>query len=305
MAIPLQQSTVSRSNADIERVPAWVSVLSYSRRNPHLLVGLVILLTMTLFGLVGPFFLDLSQADPLSAMDTSAAPSLAYPFGTDDVGRNLIAVMMAAVPRALGLGLLAGTIGLGIGIILGFISGYIGGWIDNIISSIVDILLTVPGLVLLISIAATLRTSLSVVQMALIVASLAWMFPTRTIRSQVLSMRERGYVQMAKLNGMNTLEIIFSELLPNLLPYLGAALVGSVTGAIFASLGLELLGLGPQSEPTIGMTIYWAITNNAMVRGMWWWWGGPVLFIVLLFVSLFLVSAGLDEIANPRARRSM
>jgi peptide/nickel transport system permease protein len=155
----------------------------------------------------------------------------------------------------------------------------------------------------LISIASIIREALSVEIMALVVASLAWMWPTRTIRSQVLTMREQSYVQMAKLNGVGTLEIIWRELLPNLLPYLAVSFVGSVSAAILASVGLEAIGLGPQNEPTVGMTIYWSIQFNSLLRGMWWWWGFPIFFIVFLFVSLFLISAGLDQVANPRLRR--
>jgi peptide/nickel transport system permease protein len=140
--------------------------------------------------------------------------------------------------------------------------------------------------------------------MALIVASLAWMWPTRTIRSQVLSLRERGYVQLAKISGMSTPEIIFFELMPNLLPYLAGSFVGAVGSAVLASIGLEALGLGPQNEPTMGMTIYWAISFNALIRGLWWWWLTPIVLLVLLFVGLMFISIGLDEVANPRRRRS-
>jgi len=88
-----------------------------------------------------------------------------------------------------------------------------------------------------------------------------------------------------------------------MLPYLAAAFVGAVSSAVLASIGLEVLGLGPQNDPTLGMTIYWANNFNAILRGMWWWWGPPILVVVLLFVGLFLTSAGLDEIANPRKRK--
>ena len=138
--------------------------------------------------------------------------------------------------------------------------------------------------------------------MALVVASLAWMWPTRTIRAQVLSLRERAYVQMAKLNGMSSLEIIWKELFPNLLPYLAANFAGAVSGAVLATIGLEALGLGPQNEPTVGMTIYWAISFSALIRGMWWWWAIPIAFLVMLFVGLVLIAAGLDELANPKQR---
>lgn len=277
------------------------SVLSYTGRNTNLAVGLAIMLFIILFGLLGPLFVDVNAARPISA-PPMRPPSMEHPFGTDDSGRDLFTVMVLAVPRALQLGLMAGIIGVGIGVILGFLAGYLGGVVDTIIRGAVDILLTIPGLVILVTISATLRESISVEIMAVIIALLAWMGPTRAIRSQVLSMRERAYIRMAKLNGLSTPEIIVKELIPNLLPYLGAIFVGAVAGGLLAAVGLEALGLGPQNDPTIGMTIYWATTFNALIRGMWWWWLPPIVFIMLLFISLFLISSGLDEIANPRLR---
>ncbi|MCX6050535.1 MAG: ABC transporter permease [Chloroflexi bacterium] len=276
----------------------------YGRRNPKLLGGLLLILVIVLIGLVGRFFVNLDDARPISAMP-EMSPTWEHPFGTDGVGRDLFTVMVAAIPLALEVGLLAGAVGLGIGTILGFIAGYKGGMADNIIRGVVDTLLTVPGLVVLITITASIKSVLSVEVMALVVASLAWMWPTRTIRSQVLTMRERAYVKMAKLNGLSTMEIIWQELLPNLLPYLGASYVGAVSSAILASIGLEALGLGPQNEPTIGMTIYWAIANTSLIRGIWWWWLPPILFVIMLFIGLFMISAGLDEVANPRLRRTV
>jgi peptide/nickel transport system permease protein len=140
--------------------------------------------------------------------------------------------------------------------------------------------------------------------MAGIIAIMAWMWPTRTIRAQVLTLRERPYVEIARLSGMNDVKIIAKELLPNLLPYLAAAFVGSVSGAIMASVGLEALGLGPQHEPTLGMTIFWCMYYGAMMRGMWWWWMPPMLAISYVFIGLFMISSGLDELANPRLRRA-
>jgi peptide/nickel transport system permease protein len=201
------------------------------------------------------------------------------------------------------MGFMAGAIGLGVGILLGFVAGYFGGFLDNLIKGAADVLLTVPGLLLLVVIATSIHGAVSVNVMALVVSSLAWMWPTRTIRSQVLTMREREFVRMAKLSGMNGLEIIVVELMPNLLPYLAASFAGAVSSAILASIGLEALGLGPQNDPTLGMTIYWALYYTSVLRGLWWWWAPPILIIVLTFMGLFLVSAGLDEIANPRLRR--
>lgn len=276
---------------------------AYLRRNPTLIVGFILLIGLISIGVIGPLFVDTAQAQPATVLPDQH-PSRAYPIGTDDQGRNLLAVVVVGLPLTMRMGFIAGTVGVGIGIILGFTAGYLGGAVDNVIRTAADILLTVPGLVVLIIIASTIKGSITVEQMALVVASLAWMWPTRTIRAQVLSMRERAYVQMAKMSGMKAPEIIFAELMPNLLPYLAASFVGSVGSAILASVGLEALGLGPQNAPTMGMTIYWFLSFNALIRGLWWWWITPIVLLALIFISLTLISVGLDEIANPRVRRA-
>lgn len=280
------------------------SVLRYMRRNPPLAIGVVLLLILLLFCIVGPFFIDTSNADPLS-VEANQPPSSQHLLGTDRQGREIMAVMVAGTPLTLRIGVIAGLLGVGIGSFLAFVAAYYGGWVDNVIRSAVDIGLTIPGLLVLIIIAVSLKQGLTVEQMALVVASLAWLHPARTIRSQVLTMRERTWVQVARLSGMSGPEIILKELVPNLLPYLAAALVGAVSGAILASIGLEALGLGPMDSPTLGMTIYWTIYYSALLHGLWWWWAPPIVVIIILFVGLFNLSAGLDEIANPRLRRAV
>ncbi len=272
-------------------------------RHPQLAAGLAIVFVVVAFGPVGSLFVDTDQARVGSAA-ANLAPSLDHPLGTDAAGRDLMAVMVAGTPLTLRVGFLAGAVGLGIGILLGFVAGYFRGLPDTLIRGAADVLLTVPGLLFLVVLATSLRTAVTVDMMALVVASLAWMLPTRTIRAQVLSMRERAYVQVARLSGMGDLEIIARELLPNLLPYLAASFVSAVAAAVLASIGLEALGLGPQNEPTLGMTIYWALFYTSLLRGMWWWWAPPMVMIVLIFIGLFLVSMGLDRIANPRMWRS-
>jgi peptide/nickel transport system permease protein len=269
----------------------------------NLTVGLVLLAILLLICLVGPSMVNVEHARATSVVPDQP-PSPAFPLGTDDQGRDLLAVLVAGLPLTLRIGFIAGGVGLTIGILLGLLSGYRRGALDVVIRMLVDTLLTVPGLLVLIIVADSIKSVISINAMALIVASLAWMQPTRTIRAQVLTLRERAYVQVARLNGMSTLGIVTRELLPNLLPYLAASFVGAVGAAILASIGLEALGLGPQDAPDIGMTIYWAITFNALLRGLWWWWLTPIIAVMVLFIGLFLVSAGLDEIANPRLRRS-
>ena len=240
--------------------------MRYLRRNPSLVVGIVLLSALGLFVIIGHVVVDTSKSRPLSAPAVQA-PSIAHPFGTDRQGRDLLATMVAGTPLTLRIGFIAGLLGVGIGAILGFVSAYYRGGLDAVIRGVVDIGLTVPGLLVLILIAVSLRRGLTVNQMAIIVASLAWLNPARTIRAQVLSLRERGYVEVARLSGMSGPEIIVKELMPNLLPYLAATLVNSVSSAILASVGLEVLGLGPIDSPTLGMTLYWVNFNAALING--------------------------------------
>ena len=278
-------------------------VMAYAGRNRSLLVGTLLLLALVLFVVIGRLFVDTEDARALSA-PSLRPPSWDYPFGTDRQGRDLLAVMVAGTPLTLRIGFIAGFLGVGIGAVLAFTAGFYRGMTDTIIRSVADIGLTVPGLLVLILIAVSVKTSLTVNEMALIVASLAWLNPTRTIRAQVLTLRERGYVELAAMSGMGGPEIIFRELMPNLLPYLAATLVSSVSAAILASIGLEVLGLGPMDSPTLGMTLYWVNFNAAMINGWWWWWVPPIVIIVTVFLGLFFVTVGLDEIANPRLRTS-
>ena len=151
-------------------------------------------------------------------------------------------------------------------------------------------------------VASAIRTSMSTTIMAITIALLAWREPARQIRAQVLVMREAPYVKVAWLSGAGALRVIFREMMPNLLPFLAANLVMAVAQAVLASIGLEALGLGTPSEPTLGMTIFWLMNKSAFLLGLWWWILAPITVLVVLFVGLFLVSAGLDELANPRLR---
>jgi peptide/nickel transport system permease protein len=275
--------------------------LGYLRRNPALLIGLLFLFSLLLFVVIGHFTVDVAEARPLSVMPLQP-PSRDLPFGSDKQGRNLYAVMVVGTPLTLRIGLFAGTVGIVVGATLAFIAGYYGGIVDNIIKGIVDVGLTIPGLLILIIIGMNVRGGLTVNQMALVVSLLAWLYPARTIRSQVLTLKQRGYVQVARLSGMSSPEIIVKELMPNLLPYLGASFVGAVSAGVLAAIGLEVLGLGPFEAPTLGMTIYWINYNAAIINAWWWWWVPPIVVIGILFTGLFLVAVGLDEIANPRVR---
>jgi peptide/nickel transport system permease protein len=278
--------------------------LRYLAHNRQLTLGIVLLGLLIVFVILGNLFYDVGRFRPLSVLP-GRPPSAEFPLGTDSQGRDLLAVMIAGTPLTLRMGILAGFLGVAIGTVLAFAGAYYGGLLDSVVRGVVDVGLTIPTFLVLIIVAITIHSAMTIEQMALVIALLAWLWPTRTIRAQVLTMRERAYVHVARLSGAGNLKIIFLELMPNLVPYLAASLVAAVAAAILASLGLEALGLGAVDSPTIGMTIYWVIFYGALLQGMWWWFLPPIVVVVVLFTGLFSLSAGLDEWANPRMRKSV
>jgi peptide/nickel transport system permease protein len=286
------------------RHPRLAASLGYLKRNPSLPLGLLLLLGLMLLAGLGRFVIDVSSAAPLSA-PPSRPPGPGLPLGSDPQGRNIMAVIIEGTWLTVRTGVIAGALGILFGSALGLFAGYVGGRTDALITWSIDVLLTIPAILFLVMVAAVVQTGLSSLGMALIVAALAWRRPARQVRSQMLVLRRAGYVEMAKLSGSSVLRIIFAEIVPNLLPFLVASFVTAVSAAILASVGLEAMGLGPQNEPTLGMTIFWIMEFSAFIRGLWWWILPPIVILIVLFVGLYLVNAGLDEIANPRLRRRL
>ena len=274
--------------------------------NSKFVAGSTIILLVLLFGLLGPLFwntdLAYTASSPVNLPPVwIAGGNIEHPLGTESNGRDMLAQLVVGIPASLKVGLLAASIGMAVGILLGSTAGYLGGWWDHVIRTIADSWMTIPSLMVLISIAAYVRMP-DTTAMALILALFAWPGPTRLIRSQVLTLRERGYVRMALLSNVPPLEIMLVEMVPNMLPWLAASLTGGISGAILAATGLEALGLGPTRVPSLGMIINYALTSSALVRGMVHWWLPPILALILIFTGFFLMTVGLDEIANPRLR---
>jgi peptide/nickel transport system permease protein len=275
-------------------------VIAFFKDNRTFTFGLVLLLALYLFGLIGSQLMSPKRAD-MGAVPLNLGPTWEYPLGTDGLGRDMLAVMVIGIPNTFKIGFLAGAVGLVIGTFIGLLGGYYRGYADTVFSSFADVMLVIPTLAILITVSAYVRV-VTVEIMALIVGLLAWPLPARVIRSQTLSLRERLFVEVAKLSGANDFEIITFQILPNLTAYLAASFVGAVSSGILTAVGLEVLGLGPQNIPTIGRTLFYAFKYTALFRGMWWWWGPPVVTLAIIFTGLFQMSISLDKYANPRLR---
>jgi peptide/nickel transport system permease protein len=275
--------------------------MDQGRISGTLILGVSILLVILLFSLIGPLFIDAHNAQ-VGAVMPRRPPSGQFLLGTDSQGRDVLTLLIYGTPNTLKMGLIAGFIGVGLGLVFGLLAGNFGGIVDGVIRIVADALLTVPAIAILVIIAGNVDRMTTTI-MALVVASLSWMFTTRTIRAQVLTIRERSFVEVARVNGESALEILFREIMPNLLPFIVASFVGTVGSAILAVIGLEALGLGALEETTLGNTIYWSQQSAAVLRGYWWWWGPPIVVIAMIFLGLFLTSVGFDRFANPKLAR--
>jgi len=288
----------------VERPGKFVLFLRYLRRNKGLAIGVLILLGLVAFTVIGLLTINPKHAYPLSVA-AKKPPSLKYPFGTDFFGRDLYAAMVVGMWQTAAIGLLAGGIGTFIGVVLGFMSAYFGSWTDATIRTVCQVLTPIPVLLIQVVIAGSLdKRDVTILTMAFIVVLLAWMGPTLVIRSQVLTMKERQFVSVAKLSGVSDMGIIFKEILPNLLPFIAAAFVAQVFAAVFAAFYLAVLGLGPLREPLLGNLIWAAQSQGAFFNGWWWWPIIPSVAMILILGSLALINMGLDELANPRVRRT-
>lgn len=230
-------------------------------------------------------------------------PSPEHPLGTERYGRDVLAMTVAALGISLTIGAYAGLLSTFIGVIVAFVAGYKGGKADGFLATTTDMFLVVPSFPLLLTLSAYVR-NVSLFQVGLMLAIFSWPFAARTIRAQVLSLRSRPYVELARVTNLSDLEIIFQELVPNLMPYIGVGFASSALGAIFALVGLEVIGLGPANVIDLGLMINWAIGWGALSLGAWPIFVAPVVVLSLLFVAVNLINIGLEEIYNPRLRRT-
>lgn len=276
------------------------------RTSPKLLVGFGTLVFLFVVALMHPLIVDLigRGRNPLEIGVYTAwlRPSGLHLLGTDRYGRDILAMTVTGLWASLLVGAMAGVLSTIVGIFVGFTAGFKGGKVDAFLATTTDMFLVVPALPLLITLSAYAR-NLSLFQVSLMLTIFAWPFAARTIRAQVLSLRSRPYVDLARANKMTDMEIIFQELVPNMLPYIGVGLANASLGAIFALAGIEILGLGPSGAIDLGLMIGWAVTWGSMSLGAWPLFVAPVTALSLLFLAVNLMNVGLEETYNPRLRR--
>ena len=187
-----------------------------------------------------------------------------------------------------------------LGALIDGIAGFFGGWVDDVLGVRTNIFLVMPGLPLMVILAAWLPPGPSTMIGVLVATGWAW--NARVLRSKVLSLRKADFVQAAIISGEPALSVLFREILPNMLSLLMTSFIGATIYAIGAQVGLEFIGLGDPSSVTWGTNLYWARNDSALLMGAWWTFVPAGLAIALVGFGLTLLNFGIDEVTNPRLR---
>jgi len=258
-------------------------------------IGLVILAGFVLLATVG----GLLVGDPTAQVAVPLSPpSWAHWFGTTGQGQDVLAQTVVGARTSLVIGFSVGLAQVGIGALVGTTAGYFGGWIDDVLTMIVNVFLIMPGLPLMVILAAYLPTGGTTIALVLIVTGWAW--SARVIRAQTLALRDKDFVQAAVVSGESHLRIIVAGIMPNMTSLLASSCIGATIYAIGAEVALEFLGLGDVSQVTWGSNLYWASNDSALLTGAWWTFVPTGTCVALVGLALAMINGAIDELGNPR-----
>jgi peptide/nickel transport system permease protein len=227
------------------------------------------------------------------------------PLGTDNFGRDVLTELVKAIGVSLQIGLVAGLVATLIGLTLGLLSGYIGGWVDDVIMFITNLFIVIPSFVLLILISFSIgQEKRGATTIAIVIGLTSWVWTTRAVRSQVISLRNRDHVNLSKISGHSIPHIIMTDILPYIASYVVMAFILQISSAILQEASLSIIGLGPRTSdvPTLGLMMNWAMIYQAHILGKWWAYFPVIVAIALITFSMNLMNTGLDQIFNPALR---
>ena len=277
--------------------PSIVRVLAYNRAG---LVASYALAAIVLISFVAPLVVPEPAPDMTQVYES---PSLAHPLGTDFQGADVFAQVLRGGETVLIVGAAAAALVTLIAITFGSLAAYAGGWVDSVIGAIADVVLTIPSFPLLAVLASLIRLN-NPLLLAALIGAVSWPVLLRAVRGQVLSLREREYVEAARALELGTPYILFREILPNMRGYIAIYFVLSMTQAIYQQVGLYLLGFAALAGDNWGIMLNLAWYRGAIFyKGSFWYIMGPILAISLVQLAMVTMMRSLDEAFNPRLRR--
>ncbi len=277
----------------------WNTALSLFKYDWRFRFSFIAILFLILFSVLSTFSPYDSRASYYAPINHP--PSLKFLFGTNGRGQDLFWLMTFALKNSLIFSLEVALISRIIAIIIGITAGYKRGFLDQILIVLCDSFIVLPLLPILIFLKLIMK-GLDFSTLAIILSFFGWPWDARLIRSQVLSLRNRIFTFSAIFSGRSTLGMIFSEYLPHILPITFATTVNNMIWSLGFEVTLSILGLTPIDIPTMGTVTYWAIQQQAFVMGIWWWLMVPIVFLIILFISLYFMFVSLSDFIDPRTR---
>ena len=276
------------------------ALLRILREDRSATIGAVIIVVYCVVAVIGPAVTTVGVApDPSQAY---AGPSAHFPLGSDAFGHSILSELIVGTRPIMEVGVAAAIMTVAVGVIVGLVSGYVSGAADAVIMRIVDVFLTIPGLPLILVIAAVVRTYNPLV-LAAILSIQGWAGLARAVRSMALSLRSSDFIEAARGQAVPLRHMVGRQLLPNVGPYVAIHFLLAVTGAIYAEVGLFLLGVAPLSGTNWGIMI-----NTATAQGALYSSDSalallaPMGAIVILQIGFVLFSRAMDNLFNPRMR---
>jgi len=260
----------------------------------------VIILAIIALGIIGPF---VTRNPKEYAGGIYEPPSSTFLLGTDMAGRDVFAQLCVAIRDSLFVGVIAGSLALGIAVLMGGVLSYKKGLIDEGANLVANIFMVLPALVILIVIASLLEDSRSLITVGILIALFSWPWMARNIRSQILSLRERKFVDLARISGKRDFTIVVKEILPNMLAYVFLVFVMATGWAVVMESSISVIGLGPTTGFTLGKMLQLVIDWQALSRGIWWYFMPPGVIIVLFTGTLIILTSVIDDILNPKVRK--
>ncbi len=269
-------------------------------KNKLAMTGTIILLFFFLVAVFGPILMPFSTMDFGEVEDMLLPPSSTFLFGTDDMGRDVLANLISGARISLLIGAVATAISMGIGTLIGILAGYFGKGIDNLLMRFTDFFLVIPWLPLMMVLAAILGTSLW--NIIFVIGITGWAGTARVVRAQTLSVKERPFVERTVSIGAGSGHIMLRHILPNVFPLVFANTVLVAAIAIISETTLSFLGLGDPTMASWGMMLHYAFEGGATAAGAYWYYLPPGICVVLVVLSFTLLGYAFDEILNPKLR---
>jgi peptide/nickel transport system permease protein len=263
--------------------------------------GASITLAMLVFALVGPAFARHPALEYGGKLSLAPTTKGGYWFGTTLQGQDVFSQFVNGLRLAFIVGALGGGIAALIGMLVGFTAGYRSGLVDESLNMLTNVVLVIPTFALLLVIAAYLHVR-GILMEAVFIGITSWPWAARALRAQTFSLVSRDFVDMARLSGRSSSQIVFKEIAPNMSSYLFMMFILLFGGAILIAATLDFIGLGPSNTISLGQMMQLSVQNAALQLHLWWWFLPPGLAITALVGSLYVMNVGLDEVFNPKLR---